>query len=110
MAKLAPVQLCPICKVIVHSRLNELLCVAMRRKLVHVDDQRDRIATRKFLRPANDEFFRVVIEVPLMKRRWVHGIEELVDFVHKHFNSMRGTALRSFKAAQHFSSKRVSAV
>ncbi len=69
MAKLEPVQFCPIGKVIMHSGFNQVLCVEVRSKLVHMNEQRDWIVQWKFLCPTNNEFFRVVIEVLLVERR-----------------------------------------
>ena len=42
----------------------------------------------KFLRPTDDEFFRIVIEVLFVKRRWIHRIEQLFDSIDEHFDSM----------------------
>src|ERR1019366_9696005 len=46
--------------------------------LIQVDMQFDQSVRRKFLRPAYDEFFRVVVEIFFDKWRRVHRIEELV--------------------------------
>lgn len=56
-----------------HRGFNQLLRVAVHRKLVHMDDQRDSVAAREFLRPINDEFFCIIIEVPLVERRPIDG-------------------------------------
>jgi len=40
--------------------------------------QSHRIARRKFLGPAYDEFFRILIKVFLDERRTIHRIEQLV--------------------------------
>jgi hypothetical protein len=70
--KREPVQFRPIRKVVVHRRFNQSLRVAVRRKLVHMHEQRNRVATRKFLHPTDDEFFRVIIEVLLLEGRRIH--------------------------------------
>ena len=101
MAKLEPVQLCPVGKVIVHGGFNQMLRIAVRRKLVYMDEQRDWIAAREFLCPTDDKFFRIIIEVSLVERRGVHRVEQLLDSIDEDFDSMWSGALRSFKAAQH---------
>ena len=63
-----------------HSGFKQMLRVAVRRKLVHMDDQRDWIAARKFLCPTDDKFFRVIIEVPLVERRRIHRVEQVARF------------------------------
>src|SRR5664279_3837412 len=47
------------------------------RPLLQVDSQFDCSVRREFLRPAHDEFFRIVVEVFFNERRRVHRIEEL---------------------------------
>ena len=54
-----------------------------------MDDQRDWIAARKFLRPTDNEFFRVIIEVSLVERRGIHRVEELLDSIDENFDSMK---------------------
>ncbi len=51
-----------------HSGFKQMLRVAVRKKLVHLDDQRDWIVAWKFLRPTHDKFFRVIIKVSLVER------------------------------------------
>src|ERR1019366_10814488 len=46
--------------------------------LIQVDTQFDQSVRRKFLRPAYDEFLRVVVEIFFDEWRRVHRIEELV--------------------------------
>jgi hypothetical protein len=89
MAKLEPVQLCPIGKVMMHGGFNQLLRIAVRTNLVHMDDQRDWIAAWKFLCPTNNEFFRVIIEVLLLERRRIHRVEELLDSIDENFYPMK---------------------
>ena len=77
-----------------HSGFNQMLRVAVRRKLVHMDDQRDWIAARKFLCPTDDKFFRVIIEVSLVERRRIHRVEQLLDSIDKNFDSMMRSLMR----------------
>ena len=72
-----------------HSGFKKMPRIAVGRKLVHMDDQRDWIAARKFLRPTNNEFFRIIIEVSLVKRGGIHRIEELLDSIDKNFDPMK---------------------
>jgi hypothetical protein len=51
-----------------------------------MDNEGDGIAPRQFFCPANNEFFRVVIEVLLVKWRWI--LEELLDTIDKNFDSV----------------------
>ena len=71
-----------------------MLRVAVRRKLVHMDDERDRIAARKFSRPTDDKFFRIIIEVSLVERRRIHRVEQLLDSIDKNFDSMVRSLMR----------------
>src|SRR5215471_15892695 len=88
MAQLKPLQVCPISKVMMHSGFNEMLRVRLRRSLVYLNDQRDWIAARKFLRPTDDELFRIIIEVPLLERRRIHRVEQLLDSINENFDLM----------------------
>ena len=71
-----------------HSGFDQVLRVALCRKLVYMDDQRDCIAARKFLCPTDDELFRIIIEVSLLERRRIHRVEQLLDSIDKNFDSM----------------------
>ena len=64
-------------KMVVDGRPDHLLGVSVR-PLIQVDTQFDCGVRREFLRPAHDEFFRIVVEVFFNERRRVHRIEELV--------------------------------
>lgn len=44
-----------------------------------MDAQYERLTMMEFLRPADDEFLGIVVEVFFLKRRRVHRIEELLD-------------------------------
>jgi hypothetical protein len=72
-----------------HSGLKQILHVAMQRKLIHMDDQGDRIATRKFTRPTDNKFFCIIVEIPLMEWRRIHRVEKLLDSVDKNLDSMK---------------------
>jgi hypothetical protein len=60
----------------------------VRGELVYVNDQGDRIVARKFSRPTDDKFFRIIIEISLMERRRIHGVEQLLDSINKNFDAM----------------------
>ena len=49
-------------------------------------EQTQRRVTVMFLRPTDDEFLRIVIEIALVEGRRVHRIEELVQGLHLHFD------------------------
>jgi len=54
----------------------------------------------KFLRPTQDEFLGVVVEIFFVKRRRVHRVEELVDVPQVQFNVMHaGHLLRQRRGA-----------
>ena len=59
-----------------------------------MDDQRNWIAARKFLCPTDDELYRIVIEIPLLERRRIHRIEQLLDLIDKNFDSIVRFLLR----------------
>jgi hypothetical protein len=101
VAKLKPLQVCAIGKVILHGRFNELLRIAVRGKLIHINDQRDWVPPRKFLCPTNDELFRIIIEVSLVERRRIHRVEQLLDSINKNFDSM-GLPLRRLQVSNSF--------
>jgi len=63
---------------VVNRRPDQFLGI-FGRPLVQVDTQFDCSVRREFLRPAYDEFFRVVVEILFNERRRVHRIEELVQ-------------------------------
>ena len=56
--------------------------------------------SRKFLRPADDELLRVMIEILLVKRRRIHRVEELLDLVHGNLDPM-WRALLDFETMNH---------
>lgn len=68
--------------------MNRLRRVSIDWVLTDVNAQNERIVPVIFLGPTNDEFFRVMIEIFLVKWRWVHRIEELLDSIDEHFDSM----------------------
>jgi len=45
------------------------------------------------LRPTDNEFLRVTIEVLFVKERWVHRVEKLLDSVDEDLDAMRRTML-----------------
>lgn len=64
------------------------LRLAVPGQLIHMDEKRDRIFSRKFLHPTDNEFLRVVIEILLVKRRRIHRVKQLLDSIDEHFDSM----------------------
>jgi hypothetical protein len=57
--------------------------------LVGVNDEGERFAPGIFLRPTDNELFRVVIEVLLVKGRRVHRIKELFDPIDEDLDPVR---------------------
>jgi hypothetical protein len=64
-------------KVVVDNRPDQFVRV-FSRPLVQLDAQFDRSVGGEFLRPAYDEFFRVVVEVLFNERRRVHRLKRLL--------------------------------
>ena len=69
-----------------YSVFDQVLRVRLRRSLAYMDDQRNRIAPRKFLCPTDDKLFRIIIEIPLLERRRVHRVEQLLDSIDEDFD------------------------
>ena len=94
IAKLVVRSVLPLGKIIMHSGFKEVLRIGVRRKLIHMNYQRHGIASRKFPGPADNKFFRVVIEIPFVERRRIHRVEQLLDSIDKNFDSMVGSVMR----------------
>jgi hypothetical protein len=45
-----------------------------------MEGQMQIIITRMLQRPTDDKFLSVMIQIPLMKGGWIHGIEQLGQF------------------------------
>jgi hypothetical protein len=84
-------------KVVADGRPNQFFGV-FGGPLLQVDAQFERSLSRKLLRPAYDEFFRIVIEVLFNEGGRVHRIEELVHIAQFHTYGVRMLSLRSGSA------------
>jgi hypothetical protein len=64
---------------LIYSGVRTSTCIRLgvrpRRSLVYMDHERNWITARKFPHPIHDKFFRVMIQIPLLKRRRIHRVE-----------------------------------
>ena len=58
------------------------------RRPAQMHQQLERVAARVLLRPTDDELLGIVIQSALMKRRGIHGVEQLVQPGQLHFDKM----------------------
>src|ERR1039457_6906614 len=89
MLELHPVQLSPVGEIIAHRPFNQLLRSGSCNRLVQVNDKRERLAPGIFLRPTDNKFFRIMIEIPLVKWRRIPRIKTLFDSIDEYLDAIR---------------------
>ena len=77
-----------VSKMVVDGRSDQFFGV-VGRPLVQMDTQFDGCVLGKFLGPAYDEFFRVVVKILFNERRRVHRIEKLICVAQLQANGVR---------------------
>src|SRR5215218_10148398 len=78
-----------VAEVVMHRLLDQPPRLFLCGKLLTIDNQLNRLMPMKFLRPTDDEFLRVMVQVLLMERRRIHRVEELADIAQTQFDTMR---------------------
>jgi hypothetical protein len=59
-----------------------------RLRLRQIHDDAQRAITRQFSGPADNELFRLLVEISLAKRKWVQRVKELRDVLDPEFDGM----------------------
>jgi len=86
--KVQPAEFDSIAEVVMNRVFEHLLGVMFLRWCSEMDYQHHRILQGQFARPADDEFLRIMVQVPLVERGWIHRVEELVNIPQIEFDMM----------------------